>query len=342
MARSLEQLQQQYNSIAKKNAFKQRPQGGPRGRGMMGGKPKSAKKTIARLLTYMHGFRLRFVLVLLCMLVTTVTSLVGSYFMAPIINKLDLAVHPDKELKRSVFEKIADKWILRLADKFFPGDPAVMTYILMALIMLATIYCIGVITTYTQARLMLSISQGMIERIRNDLFAKLQKLPVRFFDSRQTGEIMSRFTNDIDNIDVMINNSFTQLVSGGVTLVGTLIFMITTSWILTIVTVVFIPLLLFGGLTIGKLSRKYYAAQQSALGAVNGYIEETVTGQKVVKVFNHEECCVEEFSALNDDMRDKQFKAQFWGGVTGPIMGNTSQISYAATVGIGGVLMIFG
>ncbi|MBQ6105002.1 MAG: ABC transporter ATP-binding protein [Lachnospiraceae bacterium] len=342
MARSLEQLQQQYNSIAKKNAFKQRPQGGPRGRGMMGGKPKSAKKTIARLLTYMHGFRLRFVLVLLCMLVTTVTSLVGSYFMAPIINKLDLAVHPDKELKRSVFEKIADKWILRLADKFFPGDPAVMTYILMALIMLASIYCIGVITTYTQARLMLSISQGMIERIRNDLFAKLQKLPVRFFDSRQTGEIMSRFTNDIDNIDVMINNSFTQLVSGGVTLVGTLIFMITTSWILTIVTVVFIPLLLFGGLTIGKLSRKYYAAQQSALGAVNGYIEETVTGQKVVKVFNHEECCVEEFSALNDDMRDKQFKAQFWGGVTGPIMGNTSQISYAATVGIGGVLMIFG
>ncbi|MBO4323858.1 MAG: ABC transporter ATP-binding protein [Lachnospiraceae bacterium] len=342
MARSLEQLQQQYNSIAKKNAFKQRPQGGPRGRGMMGGKPKSAKKTIARLLTYMQGFRLRFALVLLCMLVTTVTSLVGGYFMAPIINKLDLAVHPDKELKRSVFEKIADKWILRFADKFFPGDPAVMTYILMALIMLASIYCIGVITTYTQARLMLSISQGMIERIRNDLFAKLQKLPVRFFDSRQTGEIMSRFTNDIDNIDVMINNSFTQLVSGGVTLVGTLIFMITTSWILTIVTVVFIPLLLFGGLTIGKLSRKYYAAQQSALGAVNGYIEETVTGQKVVKVFNHEECCVEEFSALNDDMRDKQFKAQFWGGVTGPIMGNTSQISYAATVGIGGVLMIFG
>jgi len=342
MARSLEQLQQQYNSIAKKNAFKQRPQGGPRGRGMMGGKPKSAKKTIARLLTYMKGFRLRFALVLVCMLMTTVTSLIGSYLLAPIINKLTLAVNPDKEIKSSVFERIADNWISKLTASFFDNDTKVMTYVLMALIMLGAIYCIGVITTYTQARLMLSISQGMIERIRNDLFAKLQKLPVRYFDSRQTGEIMSRFTNDIDNIDVMINNSFTQLVSGAVTLVGTFIFMITTSWILTLITVAFIPVLLFGGFTIGKLSRKYYAAQQSALGAVNGYIEETVTGQKVVKVFNHEECCVEEFSALNDDMRDKQFKAQFWGGVTGPIMGNTSQISYAATVGIGGVLMIFG
>ncbi|MBP5489864.1 MAG: ABC transporter ATP-binding protein [Lachnospiraceae bacterium] len=342
MARSLEQLQQQYNSIAKKNAFKQRPQGGPRGRGMMGGKPKSAKKTIARLLTYMNGFRFRFGLVLACMLLTTVTSLVGSYLLAPIINKLTKAVLPDKVIKVSPFERIADNAITKLAGRFFPGDGKVMTYVLMALIMLGAIYCIGVITTYTQARLMLSISQGMIERIRNDLFSKLQRLPVRYFDSKQTGEIMSRFTNDIDNIDVMINNSFTQIVSGGVTLVGTFVFMITTSWILTLITVAFIPVLLFGGFTIGKLSRKYYAAQQSALGAVNGYIEETVTGQKVVKVFNHEECCVEEFSALNDDMRDKQFKAQFWGGVTGPIMGNTSQISYAATVGIGGVLMIFG
>ena len=340
MARSLEQLQQQYNSIAKKNAFKQRPQGGPRGRGMMGGKPKSAKKTIARLLTYMHGYRFRFVLVLMCMLLTTVTSLIGGYFMAPIINKLTFAVNPGLSKKKSFFEGLTDNWITRLAERFFPGDTKVMTYVLVAVLLLAAIYCIGIITTYTQARLMLSISQGMIERIRNDLFAKLQRLPVRFFDSRQTGEIMSRFTNDIDNIDVMINNSFTQLISGGVTLIGTLIFMVTTSWILTLVTVAFIPVLLFGGLTIGKLSRKYYAAQQSALGAVNGYIEETVTGQKVVKVFNHEACCVEEFSSLNDDMRDKQFKAQFWGGVTGPIMGNTSQISYAVTVGIGGVLML--
>ena len=363
MARSLEQLQQQYNSIAKKNAFKQRPQGGPRGRGMMGGKPKSAKKTIARLLTYMKGFRLRFGLVIACMIITTVTSLFGGYLLAPVINKIAGAI-PEAKIERiranmseeelqaaaeaaqeapkeSVFEKLTDGWISDFAEKLFPGDGKVMTYVLTAMILLGIIYCIGVITTYIQARLMLSISQGMIERIRNALFEKLQRLPVRYFDSHQTGEIMSRFTNDIDNIDVMINNSLTQLISGSITLVGTFIFMITTSWILTIITVVFIPLFLFGGFTIGKLSRKYYAAQQSALGAVNGYIEETVTGQKVIKVFNHEACCVEEFSALNDDMRDKQFKAQFWGGVTGPIMGNTSQISYAVTVGIGGILIIF-
>ena len=171
MARSLEQLQQQYNSIAKKNAFKQRPQGGPRGRGMMGGKPKSAKKTIARLLTYMRGFRLRFALVLVCMLLTTVTSLVGSYFMAPIINKLTAAVNPNFARTGSFFEGVTDNWVTRLTETFFPGDAKVMTYVLVALIMLGLIYCVGVITTYTQTRLMLSISQGMIERIRNDLFA---------------------------------------------------------------------------------------------------------------------------------------------------------------------------
>lgn len=346
MARSLEQLQEQYNSIAKKNAFKKGAMrgpgggGGPRGgRGMAGGKPKSAKKSIKRLLGYMKGFRFRFVLVLCCMLISTLTSLVGGYLLAPIINKLTAAINPNFVPKTSVVEKFADSKINDMVSAF-GKDGEVMTYVLMALILLGCIYMIGVITTYVQARLMLSVSQGMIERIRNDLFEKLQRLPVRFFDSHQTGEIMSRFTNDIDNIDVLLNNSLTSIVSGFVTLVGTFIFMITTSWILTIITIVFIPIFTYGGLAIGKLSRKYYTAQQSALGAVNGYIEETVTGQKVIKVFNHEECCVEEFSLLNNDMRDKQFKAQFWGGIMGPIMGNTSQISYAVTVGVGGILLI--
>lgn len=346
MARSLEQLQEQYNSIAKKNAFKKGAMrgpgggGGPRGgRGMAGGKPKSAKKSIKRLLGYMKGFRFRFVMVLCCMLISTLTSLVGGYLLAPIINKLTAAINPNFVPKTSVVEKFADSKINDMVSAF-GKDGEVMTYVLMALILLGCIYMIGVITTYVQARLMLSVSQGMIERIRNDLFEKLQRLPVRFFDSHQTGEIMSRFTNDIDNIDVLLNNSLTSIVSGFVTLVGTFIFMITTSWILTIITIVFIPIFTYGGLAIGKLSRKYYTAQQSALGAVNGYIEETVTGQKVIKVFNHEECCVEEFSLLNNDMRDKQFKAQFWGGIMGPIMGNTSQISYAVTVGVGGILLI--
>ncbi len=345
MARSLEQLQTQYNSIAKANAFKgggHRPGGGggPRGRGMATGKPKSTKKTIGRLLGYMKGFYGRFILVLLCMLISTVTSLVGGYLMAPILDRLTREVNPTFSLDdMTAIERKADG-VINSVLSAFGRDSEVMTYVMFALIILACIYLVGVVTTYVQARLMLSVSQGMIERIRNDLFEKLQRLPVRYFDSHQTGEIMSRFTNDIDNIDVLFNNSLTSIVSGLVTLIGTFIFMISTSWILTLITVVFIPLFTFGGLAIGKISRKYYSAQQSALGAVNGYIEETVSGQKVIKVFNHEDCCVEEFDALNGDMREKQFKAQFWGGVMGPIMGNTSQVSYAVTVGVGGILMI--
>ncbi|MBQ5590480.1 MAG: ABC transporter ATP-binding protein, partial [Clostridia bacterium] len=154
-----------------------------------------------------------------------------------------------------------------------------------------------------------------------------------------TGEIMSRFTNDVDNIGMMLDHSLISIISGAITLVGTFVFMITTNWILTLVTIVFIPLFIKISASIAKRSRKYYSGQQAALGAVNGYIEETVTGQKVVKVFNHEHVCEEEFQKLNDDLREKQFKSQFFGGIMGPIMGNTSQISYAFTVGLGGILM---
>ncbi|MBQ8035454.1 MAG: ABC transporter ATP-binding protein, partial [Proteobacteria bacterium] len=134
---------------------------------------------------------------------------------------------------------------------------------------------------------MLSVSQNSIQAIRNDLFKKLQTLPVRYFDSHPTGEIMSRFTNDVVNIDVMLNNSLTTIVSGTISLVGTFIFMLTTNIWLTLITVLFVPLLLFAVGVIGKNSSKYYGAQQAALGAVNGYIEETISGQKVIKVFNH-------------------------------------------------------
>ena len=186
------------------------------------------------------------------------------------------------------------------------------------------------------------MTQGVMERLRNDLFEKLQKLPLRYFDAKPTGEIMSRFTNDVDNIEAMVSNSLLSIFSGIIMLVGTFVFMVTTNWILTVITVVFVPIFAWGGVAIGKLSRKHYSSQQAALGALNGYMEETVTGQNVIKVFNHEDECEEEFGALNGDMRGKQFKATFWGGVMGPIMGNTSQISYAVTVGIGGVLMVMG
>ena len=270
MARTLERLRKQY--AAKPGDMQQKgPRQGPPGRGMTG-KPKNAGQTIRRLMSYVSKYWYKLVLVLLCMLVTTVTSLCGGYLMAPIIDHLTLAVKPDAVITMSPIEKIADGVLNRITagetvqNWIASGTiQAVSAYVAVALIVLAAIYGIGIITTYTQARLMMSVSLKVIESIRNDLFEKMQTLSVRYYDSHPTGELMSRYTNDIDNIDVMINNSLVGLVSGLISLVGTFIFMVTTSWVLTLVTIAFIPVFLFGGMMIAKRSAKYYAAQQAAL-----------------------------------------------------------------------------
>lgn len=317
--RNLESLQKQYNkaAVAAKGGMPGRGPGGP-GRGPggprgMGGKPKNMKNTIKRLMGYVAKYKVLLILVLLCMLCSTGTSLIGGYMLRPIINNA-------ADMTKSVDDRIL--------------------YLAQILTLLACIYLVGIVSNYVQARIMLVVSQSATERIRNDLFEKLQRLPIKFFDNQSTGEVMSRFTNDVDNIDMMLNNTLTSLVSGTVSLIGTFVFMVTTNIWLTLITVAFVPIFFKGGGAIAKRSSKYYSSQQAALGAVNGYIEETVTGQKVVKVFNHEDICVEEFSLLNDDMRDKQFKAQFFGGIMGPVMGNTSQISFAVTVGVGGLLVL--
>ena len=357
MARTLEQLQKQYNSSAKDP--KRMMGGGPRGRGPqgMGGKPKNMKKTVGRLLSYVGKYKILLFVVFFFMLLNTVTSLVGGYMTRPIINRLTEYAAPemlDTESISSPIYRAIDGVVVGIKDtvsgiiqpligaNYNEDAAAVLIYIGTALLILACIYAMTILTNYLQARIMLTISQSAVEKIRNDLFGKLQGLPVRYFDTHPTGEVMSRFTNDIDNIDVMLNNSLTSIVSGVVSLIGTFVFMLTTNPWLTLITVVFIPIFIFGGARIAKASRKYYVGQQAALGAANGYIEETVTGQKVVKVFNHEKNCVEEFETLNEDLRDKQFKAQFFGGIMGPIMGNTNQISYAVTIGIGGILMVNG
>ncbi len=341
MARKLDELQKRYNSSSSSHAGGPR-HGGPRhgGPGMRGGhpggKPKKTKETVFRIISYLKNQKLKLFIVALCMIATTLSSLFGSYMLAPIINKISLTVAPNKEVEYSSFERIADRYIQMFSDELGEG---VIVYIVAALIILASIYLVGILSTYIQSRVMLSVSQSALENIRNDLFRKVQTLPVRFHDNHPTGEIMSRFTNDVDNVGMMLDHSLISIISGVITLVGTLVFMITTNIYLTLVTVVFIPLFFKISASIAKVSRNYYSGQQSALGAVNGYIEETVTGQKVVKVFNHEQVCVEEFETLNDDLRDKQFKSQFFGGIMGPIMGNTSQISLAATIGIGGIMM---
>ena len=344
MARDLEALKKQYNVVSHGTSLR----GGPgRGHGPRAkGKPKNVGNTVKRLLSYVGKFKVRLISVFLCMFLTTVSSLCAGYLIAPIINRITIEVNPNANLSPSVMEQAADKVIEAFVStpliSALMKDTAsrVTVYVFAALLILACVYCISALGSYIQSRLMLSVSQNSIKAIRDDLFKSLQRLPVRYFDSHPTGEIMSRFTNDVDNIDVMLNNSLTSIVSGVITLVGTFAFMLTTNVWLTLITVVFIPLLLFSAGTIAKNSAKYYGAQQAAIGAVNGYIEETISGQKVVKVFNHEDECVEEMNLLNEDLRDKQEKAQFWGGVTGPIMHNISLIAYAVTLGVGGILVV--
>lgn len=346
-ARSLSELQKQYARAEAPERAKRGPgPGGPGGKHgpRASGKPKNMKKTVSRLLTYVGAYKGRLLLVFLFMILQTLTSLIGSYMLAPIINRITEQVLPDVTLTWTGVGQKADAVISALAgtkllSSLSGGEGSVMGYILSAVIIMATIYLLGIACSYAQSRLMMSVSLHATERIRADLFDKLQNLPVRYFDNTPTGEVMSRFTNDVDNIDVMFNNSLVSLLSGTITLIGTFLFMISTNWILTLVTVVFIPIFALGGGKLAKVSGKYYSGQQAALGAINGYIEETVSGQKVIKVFNHEDICGEEFHTLNGDLRQKQMKAQFFGGIMGPVMGNLSQVSYAVTVGVGGVLM---
>ena len=288
---------------------------GPGGRGGIigGGKPKNSFAAISRLLAYIGRSKMKILLALACVLGSSLTNLGGSYVLRPIINNL-------VDADRSAEEKVNN--------------------LVLGILIMAGIYLIGVICTYLQHRIMIGVSQNALVRIREDLFGKIQKLPVKYHDTHTHGEIMSRFTNDLDSVGEMLNNTLSQVFSGIVTLIGTVVLMFVTNWILAVVIVVTVPAMIYVGGAIGKRSRKYYKDQQQVLGAVNGYIEETVTGQKVIKVFCHEETAMEEFRILSDDLREKQVKAQFFGGIMGPVMGNLSQISYALSATIGGILCL--
>ena len=340
-ARSIEELQRRYANAARAGGGMGGPMGG-HGRGPSGrirgprpqGKPKNSGAVVRRLLSYVAVYKGRLAVVLLFMLLSAFSSIAGGYLLRDVINAI--ANDPealDSSIVLNLFMPDAvAKGVLDAGEKI-----AALGLIVGVL---AVIYAVGIISTYVQARLMLTVSQNAVERLRNDLFCRLQRLPVRYFDNHSTGELMSRFTNDIDAIDMMINSTLTGLLSGVITLLGTFVMMIYTSPWLTLVTVAFVPVFSIGGSVIAKRSGKYYAQQQAALGAVNGYIEETVSGAKVVKVFNHESTCLEEFEILNRDMRDKQMNAQFYGGIMGPIMHNVSGIAFAITAGVGGLLCV--
>ena len=283
--------------------------GAPRG----GGRPKSTGAALKRLLSYLEADRLRMGIAFFCVIVNTVATLTGSYMLRPIINRF--IAPPD-------------------------GSPGNVAGLFKGLTMMACVYLLGVIANYLQSRLMLEVAQSALVRIRTDLFTKMQKLPVRFYDTSSNGDLMSRFTNDVDTIGNMLSSTLVQLFSGTLSIIGTLFLMLYTNIWLTAVTLIMIPLMLRAGGEVAKRSQKYFSAQQSALGALNGYIEETITGQKVVKVFCHEEIAEEEFDILNRDLREKQIRAQFLGGMMGPVMNNLSQVNYSLTACIGGILCV--
>ncbi len=283
-------------------------------------KPRDVKATLSRLLGYISKQRGLLVIVLFCVIISSVATLAGSYMLRPIINTLEADVFAIAEGTSTI-----DVAVLNLA-KGLAG--------------MACVYMLSVAAQYLQSRIMIGVSQSAIQKLRNDLFQKVQKLPVRFFDTHNHGEVMSRFTNDVDAIAEMLDTTVVQLISGSISLVGTLGLMLYTNVWLTIITLVMLPVMMWAAGFVGKMSRKNFVEQQAAIGAVNGYIEEMVSGQNVVKVFCHEDKVIEEFNALNEDLRKKQIKAQFFGGIMGPVMGNLSQVSYALTACIGGILCV--
>ncbi|CVI72254.1 putative ABC transporter ATP-binding protein [Clostridiales bacterium CHKCI001] len=286
---------------------------GPRGKQVIiGKKPKNVKGSILRLLTYIKDDKWLFGIAMICVVVNTGASLLGSYMLRPILNNY---IVPENGV----------------------GDIAGLAK---ALIVMGCVYLAGVIAAYFQARIMIGISQRALMKLREELFVKMQKMPVRFFDTTPNGELMSRYTNDVDAVGEMLNNTLIQLFAGMIQIVGTIGFMVYTNIWLTILTLVMTPIMLKAGGFVAGRSQKFYREQQAAIGKLNGYIEETISGQKVVKVFNHEDQAIEDFTELNYDLRDKQMKAQFFGGIMGPVMGNLSQVSYSLTAAIGGILCV--
>ncbi len=277
-------------------------------------KPKDGKKTLFRILHYLEEYRFQLILVALLVVVSSGAGVVGTYFLKPII---DNYIAP---------------WI--------GSENPDLSGLLHIIVLLAAIYAAGALCTYAYNRIMVNIAANSLYKMRMDMFTHMQTLPIRYFDSRTHGEIMSRYTNDIDTLRNMMSQSVPQLISSGITVVGVFIMMLVLSVPLTIL-VVLMMLTIFGVIKlVGGKSALYYRNQQKAIGAVNGYIEEMIEGQKVVKVFCHEEESKQRFDVINGALCDAASKANTFASVLMPIMNNLSYIHYALTAIIGATLTI--
>ena len=286
---------------------------GPQGRHGHGAnsfqKPKNAKKTFKRILDYFGRSKGLLFFVGLFLIISTLCNILGSYRIKIII---DEAVFPKFD---------AHKLVIQLA-------------------VLAAIYVAGSLSSFAQSRIMVKISFKTTNKIRSDLFNHMQSLPLAYFDSKTHGELMSRYTNDVDSIQMMLEQSIVQLFSSTFTFIGVVTAMIVLSPKLFLITLLIISIMIFISVKIGGKTRKYFQKQQENIGKMNGYIEETIEGMKVVKVFNHEENCRNEFQQLNENYKNSAVKANFYGGVIMPIMMNLNNIAYAVTAVAGGIFAI--
>ncbi|MBQ7115194.1 MAG: ABC transporter ATP-binding protein [Clostridia bacterium] len=299
--------------MAEKQA--KRPNGngpGPGGR-MKFEKPKNTKKTLLRLLSYVTQKKALLVVVFVLVLFSSVADILGTYLLTPIINEIGNMVST--------------------GSRDF-------SIIIKYLIILGLIYICGAVGQYTYSRLMLNVSHGTLNSLRKDLFEHLQDLPIKYFDTHTHGELMSRFTNDVDTIREAISQGLIQTITSLVTVVGIFIMMLYISPALTCLIIIMLVVMLNVIKLIGGRSSSYFRRQQMAVGAVNGYIEELIEGLKVVKVFCREEKAKETFNEINDNYRKAATNAHTFASILMPIMGNLSYFNFAATAALGAFIIL--
>ena len=289
------------------------PGRGPGGHGRPMQKPKNAKKTIVRLVKYLASFKFLFIFVFISIIISSGANVASSYFLQPVLNDYIIPLIGSKSPDLSGFIKL--------------------------LSLMFCIFAAGAFAGWVNSRIMLHISSKTLYRIRTELFDHLEKLPLRYFDAHSHGELMSRFTNDIDTIRDMLSQAVPQLFSSLLTVAGCFVMMLSLSPLLTLLVVLTVVAMIAVTGIVGKHSAKAFREQQEAIGKVNGYIEEMIEGQKVVKVFCREEISKTEFDALNDRLCNAGTKANTLANILAPLMNNMGHISYAITA-ISGVMLI--
>jgi len=275
---------------------------------------KDPKKTLLRLLRYLKAYTPTLIAVMLCVFATAYASVTGSTALGNLVDEFILPM------------------VASGSTDFAPLTRFIVT--------IGCVFAVGALASFFQAYLMVSVTQGIQKKVRDEMFRKMQTLPLRYFDSNTAGNIMSRYTSDIDTLRQMISQSIPQTVSSVVTLLTVFIAMVVESWILTIVTMITVLGVVFSTKYLAGRASKYFIGQQRSLGALNGYIEEMITGQKVVKIFNHEQIAKEEFDDLNGILQKNAFSAGKFANVMGPINNNLGYIQYAILAIVGGTIVV--